>query len=31
MAVSKSKKIDILENLKENIKNAKSIAFTENN
>ncbi len=31
MAVSKSKKIDILENIKENIKNAKSIAFTENN
>lgn len=31
MAVSKTKKIDILENLKNSIKNAKSIAFTTNN
>jgi len=31
MAVSKTKKIDILENLKNSIKNAKSVAFTTNN
>ena len=31
MAVSKTKKIDILENLKKSIKDAKSIAFTTNN
>lgn len=31
MAVSKSKKIDILENLKKSIKDAKSVSFTTNN
>lgn len=31
MAVSKTKKIDILENLKKSIKDAKSVAFTTNN
>lgn len=31
MAVSKSKKIDILENLKASIKDAKSVSFTTNN